>query len=479
MEDHQNHPQYGIEQPSSQFSSDLFGFNLVSAPDQHHRLHFTDHEISLLPRGIQGLTVAGNNSNTITTIQSGGCVGGFSGFTDGGGTGRWPRQETLMLLEVRSRLDHKFKEANQKGPLWDEVSRIMSEEHGYTRSGKKCREKFENLYKYYKKTKEGKSGRRQDGKNYRFFRQLEAIYGESKDSVSCYNNTQFIMTNALHSNFRASNIHNIVPHHQNPLMTNTNTQSQSLSISNNFNSSSDLDLTSSSEGNETTKREGMHWKEKIKEFIGVHMERLIEKQDFWLEKLMKIVEDKEHQRMLREEEWRRIEAERIDKERSFWTKERERMEARDVAVINALQYLTGRALIRPDYSSPTRINGNGSDQTMADNEFADEGNKGKMDKKQMNKKRKEKWSSHGGNHPRTKENMMIYNNQETRINDCSRDDDQCHHEGYSPSNSKDGNPRCSIAMVASTKCFPLLEGEGDQNLWEGYGLKQRKENNHQ
>ncbi|CAL9220223.1 unnamed protein product [Arabidopsis halleri] len=478
MEDHhhQNYPQYGIAQPSPHFSSDLFGFNLVSAPDQHHRLHFTDHEISFLPRGIQGLTVAGSNSNTIPS--GGGGVGGFSGFTDGGGTGRWPRQETLMLLEVRSRLDHKFKEANQKGPLWDEVSRIMSEEHGYTRSGKKCREKFENLYKYYKKTKEGKAGRRQDGKNYRFFRQLEAIYGESKDSVSCYNNSQFIMTNALHS-FQASNIHNIVPHQNKPLMTNT--QSQSLSISNNFNSSSELDLTSSSEGNESTRREEMNWKEKIKEFIGVHMERLIEKQDFWLEKLVKTVEDKEHQRMLREEEWKRIEAARIDKERLFWTKERERMEARDVAVIEALQYLTGKALIRPDSSSPIeRINGSGSGQMMAANEYADEENKSQMEKKQMNnKKRKEKWSNHGGNHPRIKETMMVYNNQEIRTNDCCKDDEQGHHEGYSPSNSKDGNPRRIIAMAASTKCFPLLGGDGDQNLWEGYGLKLQKEDSHQ
>lgn len=48
-----------------------------------------------------------------------GCLGGD------GGTGRWPRQETLTLLEIRSRLDSKFKEANQKGPLWDEVSRYV------------------------------------------------------------------------------------------------------------------------------------------------------------------------------------------------------------------------------------------------------------------------------------------------------------------------------------------------------------------
>lgn len=43
-----------------------------------------------------------------------------------GGAGLWPRQETLTLLEIRSRLDPKFKEANQKGPLWDEISRYSS-----------------------------------------------------------------------------------------------------------------------------------------------------------------------------------------------------------------------------------------------------------------------------------------------------------------------------------------------------------------
>ncbi|CAH2054272.1 unnamed protein product [Thlaspi arvense] len=442
---HQNFPYY------PHFSSDLFGFNLAPVPDQHHRLHTTDHEMVFLPRDVQGLMAAGNKSHTIVPSTSG-C--GFSGFTDGGGTGRWPRQETLMLLEVRSRLDHKFKEANQKAPLWDEVSRIMSKEHGYTRSGKKCREKFENLYKYYKKTKEGKAGRRQDGKNYRFFRQLEAIYGESKDSVSYYNDTQFVMTNAL-------NIHStIVPHHHQKSSYTDNTQTL-ISFPNNFNSSSELDLTSSSEGNEYTRRKGMYWKEKIKEFIGVHMERLIEKQDMWLEKLMKTMEDKEHQRMVKEEEWRRSEAEKINKERLFRAKERERMEARDVAVIEALQFLSGKALIRPK-SSPTiaeKRNGNGSEQMMTN---TDEENKNTMERKQMNKKRKENWSSHSGCFPRTEESMMVvYNDQETRINkNCVHDDEQMinekgHREVCSPTNSNDGNPSPGVAMVvASTNSFP-------------------------
>lgn len=356
--------------------------------------------------------------------------------------------------------------------------RIMFEEHGYTRSGKKCREKFENLYKYYKKTKEGKAGRRQDGKNYRFFRQLEAICGESKDSTSCYNDTQFIMTNALHS-FHApsTNIHNIFPQHP-ELLTNT----QSLSLSNNF-SSSELGLTSSSEENGSDKSNRTHWKEKIKEFIGVHMERLIEKQDVWLEKLMKTMEDKEQQRIVKEEEWRRVEAARIDKERSFWAKERERLEARDVAVIEALQYLTGKAMIRPKSSSPIERsnNGNGSDQTMTN---ADEENKNIMEKEQMNKKRKENWSSRGRCFSRTEKNVMIYNDQETEIHrKCSQDykhmNEQGDHVGCSSSNPKDGNPSRDIAMAAGTNCFPLLMGDGDQNLWEGYGLKLSKGDSNQ
>ena len=42
---------------------------------------------------------------------------------------RWPRQETLALLEIRSRLDPCFKEAissNHKAPLWDEISRYVN-----------------------------------------------------------------------------------------------------------------------------------------------------------------------------------------------------------------------------------------------------------------------------------------------------------------------------------------------------------------
>lgn len=90
---------------------------LMQETDHHHRQF---HEMMMH-----------NNTNNNNTGSS--TSGGFAAentsdqanVCDGGGGGRWPRQETLTLLEIRSRLDHKFKEANQKGPLWDEISRSV------------------------------------------------------------------------------------------------------------------------------------------------------------------------------------------------------------------------------------------------------------------------------------------------------------------------------------------------------------------
>lgn len=49
----------------------------------------------------------------------------FAGEEADGGGGRWPRQETLTLLEVRARLNTRFRQSTQKAPLWDEVSRYL------------------------------------------------------------------------------------------------------------------------------------------------------------------------------------------------------------------------------------------------------------------------------------------------------------------------------------------------------------------
>ncbi|RVW46703.1 Trihelix transcription factor GT-2 [Vitis vinifera] len=79
-------------------------------------------------------------------------------------------------------MDVAFRDATLKGPLWEDVSRKLAE-LGYSRSAKKCKEKFENVHKYYKRTKEGRAGR-QDGKSYRFFSQLEALHSTATSNVS-------------------------------------------------------------------------------------------------------------------------------------------------------------------------------------------------------------------------------------------------------------------------------------------------------
>ncbi|KAI6689533.1 hypothetical protein NL676_026361 [Syzygium grande] len=115
-------------------------------------------------------------------VTAAGEVGGFapnSGEEEGGrrraegGRNRWPRQETLALLSIRSDMDVAFRDSSAKGPLWEEISRKLSE-LGYHRSAKKCKEKFENVYKYHKRTKDGRTGKH-EGKTYRFFDQLEAF----------------------------------------------------------------------------------------------------------------------------------------------------------------------------------------------------------------------------------------------------------------------------------------------------------------
>ncbi|PON76224.1 TFIIB transcription factor [Parasponia andersonii] len=125
----------------------------------------------------------GDSSSTGLGSSSGGdaaaaaAVGGGEDFLTGTdrsfGGNRWPRQETLALLKIRSDMDVAFRDASVKGPLWDEVSRKLAE-LGYHRSAKKCKEKFENVFKYHKRIKEGRTGK-PDGKTYRFFDQLEAL----------------------------------------------------------------------------------------------------------------------------------------------------------------------------------------------------------------------------------------------------------------------------------------------------------------
>ncbi|KAL5069161.1 hypothetical protein RYX36_020048 [Vicia faba] len=271
---------------------------------------------------------------------------------------RWPRQETLSLLEIRSRLDSKFKENNQKAPLWNEISRIMAEEFGYQRSGKKCKEKFENLYKYYKKTKEGKASR-QDGKHYRFFRQLEAICGESNT-----NNHALVSDKAPHAGFVATQTPSFTMNQENvngvddhSLINSLKYKSDSLMS---FSNSSEFE-TSSSENNDedlsaiahsmrsSSKQKGLEleksdrrvrksWRGKVEEIVDSHMKKIIETQDAWMERMLSVVEQREQEMASKEEERKRKESMRFDQEiHKLWAKEKAWVEARDAALLEVVR----------------------------------------------------------------------------------------------------------------------------------------------
>lgn len=88
------------------------------------------------------------------------------------------------------------------------------------------------------------------------------------------------------------------------------------------------------------KRGKRSWKAKIKEFIDHQMRKIMEKQEAWLEKMMKTLENRERERIEREEEWRKQEGERMEREHKFWASERAWIEARDSALMTALEKLT-------------------------------------------------------------------------------------------------------------------------------------------
>ncbi|PKI32658.1 trihelix transcription factor PTL [Punica granatum] len=421
------------------------------------------------------------------------------------GSARWPRQETLTLLEIRSRLDSRFREANQKGPLWDEVSRIMSEEHGYQRTGKKCREKFENLYKYYKKTKEGKAGR-QDGKHYRFFRQLEALYGDHTSSNASMTACSVPEAQGLVNSLGSYHPSIISPQLVNASGNNHETashQSQKASDSLSLPGSSDFDTSSSNDDNTTSatdlmvenisegrntrakkRRGGRSWKVKIKDFIDSRIRKLMEKQEAWVEKMMRALEEKEQERLLREEEWRTQEIARIDKEHKFWAKERAWIEARDAAIMEALHNLTSRSsssdnnmMSIDNHHIPVCMeNGKGTaahtdrlgDQGMIDGFL-------KRSKEYYDKKHKENISRCGSNNYFHGDNDSLYNQGGVaycEISEQGPETARVHHQlndGTSPSNLNAGNP-------VQDSCFRFLMGDGG-SLWENYGMKLTKGEN--
>ncbi|XP_022773391.1 trihelix transcription factor GT-2-like [Durio zibethinus] len=305
-----------------------------------------------------------------------GMVGSNSGEEDKGrvdegdrsfGGNRWPRQETLALLKIRSDMDAVFRDSSLKGHLWEEVSRKLAE-LGYHRSAKKCKEKFENVCKYHKRTKDGRTGKA-DGKTYRFFDQLEAL--ENLHSLrsrsppkpqtptptsaampwSCnppsasnahvpsaiINPTNVPQTNATPSINPTISKQTVPIHSINP--TSNNMQSSFHNVSSNLFSTSTSSSTASDDGSDEGSSKN---KRKWKEFFRRLTKEVIEKQEELQNKFLQTIEKCEQERMAREEAWRIQEMTRINREHEILVQERSTAAAKDAAVIAFLQKVSGQ-----------------------------------------------------------------------------------------------------------------------------------------
>ncbi|KAE9589099.1 putative transcription factor MYB family [Lupinus albus] len=286
-----------------------------------------------------------------------------------GGGNRWPRQETIALLKIRSDMDAVFRDSSLKGPLWEDVSRKLAD-LGYHRSAKKCKEKFENVFKYHKRTKESRSGK-SEGKTYRFFDQLQAL--EKQLSVSSYppkpqpQPTLSTTNNNISSDtvasiplistttFPSTNPTIISPPPLPPSQTNitcttktvvtnpnndnnNNTVSYSLpNITNLFINASSTSSTASDEDLEEKYRK----KRKRKDYFLRLTRQVLAKQEEMQKKFLEMIDTREKEYVTKQDAWRMEQMARITRERELLAQERTTAAAKDAAIVKFLQKLSG------------------------------------------------------------------------------------------------------------------------------------------
>nr|XP_009411482.1 PREDICTED: trihelix transcription factor GTL1-like isoform X1 [Musa acuminata subsp. malaccensis] len=298
----------------------------------------------------------------------------------GGAPGnRWPRQETLALLKIRSDMDAAFRDATFKGPLWEEVSRKLAE-LGYKRTAKKCKEKFENVHKYYKRTKEGRAGR-QDGKAYRFFSQLEALHGSGGGGANTTAATPLAAASPTTFSFAtgtagppADRIQSspitapapspvAMPARVAPEFGPRGISSSAaaaaaaggISFSSNSSSSSSSESDDeetqvaggSREGRKRKRRGGSRSRRRMMAFFEGLMQQVMERQEAMQQRFLEAIEKREQDRMKREEAWRLQEMSRLSREQELLVQERAVAASRDTAVISYLQKISGQTIPLP------------------------------------------------------------------------------------------------------------------------------------
>ncbi|KAE8727835.1 hypothetical protein F3Y22_tig00005294pilonHSYRG00104 [Hibiscus syriacus] len=280
---------------------------------------------SMIEGSVEAATVAGIHEGSEGEEDKGRVDEGDRSF----GGNRWPRQETLALLKIRSDMDSVFRDSTLKGPLWEEISRKLAE-LGYNRSAKKCKEKFENVYKYHKRTKDGRTSK-VDGKakTYRFFDQLQAFQNNNIQSLQSFSPSKPTVNAPQTCNTTVPSV--AVPvHSTNPCVFNLSSNIFSTSTS------------SSTTSNDDSYQGSVGKKRKWKEFFKRLTKEVIVKQEELQNNFLQAVEKCEKQRTAREEAWRVREMTRISKEHEILVQERSEAAAKDAAVLAFLQKISAQ-----------------------------------------------------------------------------------------------------------------------------------------
>ncbi|EEC77725.1 trihelix transcription factor GTL1 isoform X2 [Oryza sativa Japonica Group] len=308
-------------------------------------------------------------------------LGDAGGSGGGGGSGaagnRWPREETLALIRIRSEMDATFRDATLKGPLWEEVSRKLAE-LGYKRSAKKCKEKFENVHKYYKRTKEGRAGR-QDGKSYRFFTELEALHAAAPQTPQPQQQQQQQLppvtssAPAMHAfappvpapppmsamppppgPIQPAPISSAAPAVPLELPPQPPINLQGLSFSSMSGSESDDEseddeMTAETGGSQDRlgKRKRGAGGKRLATFFEGLIKQVVDRQEEMQRRFLETMEKREAERTAREEAWRRQEVARLNREQEQLAQERAAAASRDAAIISFLQRIGGQSVQVP------------------------------------------------------------------------------------------------------------------------------------
>ncbi|XP_024527162.1 trihelix transcription factor GT-2-like [Selaginella moellendorffii] len=288
------------------------------------------------------------------------------------GSGEWPSDEARALIKVRGDMESSF----QRGAhphLWEEISRKLGA-MGYMRSGKNCKEKFESIVSYFRKTKEGNGG---EDTGYRFFEELEALYGSNSGLTMGATTTEFHkegnngnhnrdsgvgtqqLASALAQGVLSSrdpegdcseqreNHNNIIDH-----ATTTTNNNSNFDVNSSSESSAEYDEPGGGtseygdHGKNVKKRKRKSWKERMAFFENL-VKKFMEKQEQMQQNFLELLEKREQERMKRDETWRKQEVARLNREYELRVEEHTRRINYDTALASALQKATGQVLEMP------------------------------------------------------------------------------------------------------------------------------------